>query len=145
MPANSGLSGEDYAEIQNLYAYYNLCSDAGDAEGYASCFTPDGVLMSGQSFRVQGRADFVAFKKKDVAGRGGRYRRHWNGSIHLEKIGPDTVRGRCYLSAYNGVPGSLPELADVGVYEDKVVRTAEGWRFAERKLAFDATSFKPPA
>src|SRR3546814_12136884 len=84
--------------------------------------------MSGQSFRVQGRADFVAFKKKDVAGRGGRYRRHWNGSIHLEKIAADTVRGRCYLSAYNGVPGSLPELADVGVYEDQVEVGGAAWR-----------------
>ena len=145
MAANSKLSGEDYAEIQNLYAYYNLCSDAGDAEGYASCFTPDGVLASGPSFKVQGRPNFVAFKKKDAGSRGGRYRRHWNGSIHLEKLDENTVRGRCYLATYNGMPGTLPELADVGVYEDKIIKTAEGWRFAERKLAFDATSFKPPA
>ncbi len=39
-----GLSAQDYCEIQNLYAHYNLASDAGDAEAYASCFTEDGVL-----------------------------------------------------------------------------------------------------
>jgi hypothetical protein len=30
MTSSSGLSAADYLEIQNLYAYYNLCSDAGD-------------------------------------------------------------------------------------------------------------------
>ena len=144
MAANSKLSAEDYCEIQNLYAYYNLCSDAGDAEGYASCFTADGVLMLGGDFRLQGRANFVAFKQKDSAGRGGRYRRHWNGSLHLEKIAEGTVRGRCYLHAYNGAPGEFPALADVAVYEDRIVKVAEGWRFAERRIAFDASSFKAP-
>jgi len=139
------LSADDYNEIQNLYAYYNLCSDAGDAEGYASCFTEDGLLMAvGRDFRVQGRKNFVEFKKKDAAGRGGKYRRHWNGSLYLEKLDERTVRGRCYLNAYNGVPGSLPELADVAVYEDTIVKGAQGWRFAERKLAFDGTTFRVP-
>ncbi|MGE3702019.1 MAG: hypothetical protein AB7G08_25030, partial [Hyphomicrobiaceae bacterium] len=42
------------------------------------------------------------------------YRRHWNGSVHLEKIDDNTVRGRCYLLAFNGKPKSLPAIADCG-------------------------------
>src|SRR3546814_18732112 len=144
MAANSKLSAEDYCEIQNLYSYYNLCSDAGDAEGYASCVTADGVLTAvGRDFYVQGHANFVAFKQKDAAGRGGRYRRHWNGSIHLERMSGETVRGRCYLHAYTGAPGAVPHLADVAVYEDKLVKKAAGWRFAERKIRFHRTKSNP--
>ena len=30
------ISAQAYVEIQNLYASYNICSDAGDAEGFAA-------------------------------------------------------------------------------------------------------------
>ena len=144
--AASGLSAEAYVEIQNLYAYYNLMSDAGDAEGYAGCFTAEGsVEIPALGMAVRGHDDLRAFKEKDAAGRGGRYRRHWNGSLHLEKQPDGSVRGRCYLHGYNGEPGELPRLADVGVYEDTIVRVDGAWKFARRVIFMDATSFKPPA
>src|SRR5438477_464383 len=43
---DGALSAQDHVDIQNLYARYNLTSDAADAEGYAACFTDDGVLQS---------------------------------------------------------------------------------------------------
>jgi hypothetical protein len=150
MGTQTGLSAQEYAAIHNLYAYYNLCSDMGAPEEYASCFTPDGVLLvqglvlSGDGFvrgpggiRVSGRQELTAFKQKDQAGRAGRYRRHWNGSIFLEKVDDATVRGRCYLQAYNGDPGSLPVLAQTGVYEDLIVKADGQWMFASRTLTID--------
>jgi 3-phenylpropionate/cinnamic acid dioxygenase small subunit len=145
MANNRELSAHDYADIQNLYARYNLASDAGDAEGYASCFTDDGVLqIDPLGVTVQGRASFVTYKQKDVAGRGGRYRRHWNGSLHLEKLDADTVRGRCYFHGFNGTPGELPVFADAGVYEDRIVRVGAAWRFARRHLTLDGSTWTPP-
>jgi hypothetical protein len=139
------VSAQDYVDIQNLYARYNLTSDAGDPEGYAACFTDDGVLqIDPLGVKVQGRASFVTFKQKDAAGRGSRYRRHWNGSLHLEKIDADTVRGRCYFHGYNGKPGELPVFADAGVYDDRIVRTGGGWRFARRHITMDASSWTAP-
>ena len=139
------VSAQDYVDIQNLYARYNLMSDAGDPEGYAACFTDDGVLqIDPLGVKVQGRASFVTFKQKDAAGRGGRYRRHWNGSLHLEKIDADTVRGRCYFHGYNGKQGELPVFADAGVYDDRIVRTGGGWRFARRHITMDASSWTAP-
>ena len=139
-------AAQDYLEIQNLYALYNLTSDAGDAEAYAGCWTEDGALSIPQlKFRVEGRAELTAFKKQDKERRGGRYRRHWNGSVCLEKIDDDTVRGRCYLQGYNGLPGSLPELADVGTYEDRIVRVEGEWRFASRIITMDGSNWTPPA
>jgi hypothetical protein len=143
--STSGLSADDYVEIQNLYSLYNLCSDAGDAEGYASCFTEQGVLrIDAVGIRLEGRATLLAFKRADAGRRGGRYRRHWNGSLHLQKQTDGSVRGRSYLHGYNGDPGKLPELADVGSYVDRIVKISGEWKFAERVITMDASSFKAP-
>ena len=42
--AAAALTAQDFVEIQQLYAKYNWTLDAGDAEGYASTFTADGVF-----------------------------------------------------------------------------------------------------
>ena len=142
MSNSGGLSALDYLEIQNLYSYYNLMSDAADAEAYASCFTDDGVMESPEiGINVTGRSDLIAHKERDKASRGGKYRRHWNGSIHLERLGDGSVRGRCYLVAYNGEPGDLPKLADCGVYEDILVKVNGAWKFARRTLTMDGSTW----
>lgn len=145
MSSASGLSAEDYCEIQNLYGYYNLSSDAGDAEGYASCFTEDGVLrLDAAGVLMKGRAKLLEFKRADAARRGGRIRRHWNGSLHLQRQPDGSVRGRCYLHGYNGEPGKVPDIADVGSYVDRIVKVGGQWKFAERVITMDASSFKAP-
>ncbi|WP_046866763.1 nuclear transport factor 2 family protein [Microvirga massiliensis] len=66
----------------------------------------------------------------------------WNGSIHLKKMADGSVRGRCYLLAFNGSPSELPAIADCGVYEDRIVNENGRWKFAHRRLVMDATTFK---
>jgi hypothetical protein len=44
------------------------------------------------------------------------------------------VRGRCYLHGFNGMPGSLPNFADAGVYEDLILKVNGEWRFASRSI-----------
>jgi hypothetical protein len=145
MTSASGLAAGDYFEILNLYAYYNLCSDAGDADGYASCFAENGALrIDGIGLRIDGRANLHAFKVSDASRRGGRLRRHWNSGIHLQKQADGSVRGRCYLHGYNGAPGKIPEIADVGSYVDRIVKEGGEWKFAERAITMDASSFKAP-
>jgi len=137
------LSAQDHCDIQNLYAAYNLCSDQGDAEGYVGCFTSDGELeLQPSGFRVAGRAALLEHKLRDVSQRGTRYRRHWNSGIHLAAQADGTVRGSCYLLAFNGEAGELPQIADCGVYQDLIVRTGEGWAFARRLLTMDASTWR---
>jgi hypothetical protein len=38
------FTADDYLEIQQLYARYNMAIDSGDAEGYAATFVKDGVF-----------------------------------------------------------------------------------------------------
>ena len=139
----AALSADDFFAIHNLYARYNLSSDAGDVAGYADCFTEDGGLeLQPLGFKVAGHAQLREHKERDAKSRGGRYRRHWNGSLHLEPVGSGEVRGRCYLVAYNGEPAQLPAIADVGVYDDRVVKCPDGkWRFAHRLLVMDASTW----
>ena len=133
--SNGSITPEEYVEITNLYAAYNLTSDAGDAEAYADCFLENGEHHG--TYDVYGRAALIEYKKADKAKRGGLYRRHWNGSLHLEKIDSGTVRGRCYLFGYSGEPGKLPYMTHAGVYNDIIKQENGRWKFAERRLTFD--------
>ena len=77
----------------------------------------------------------------------------------MEKVGEDvalgiyghcpdfneTVRGRGHLHGFNGLPGSLPEVADVGVYEAWIVAVASEWRFTSRLILMDGSRRPPPA
>ena len=135
------MTGEDHLAIQTLYARYNQCADRGDAEGWAACFTLDGeIRLAGRGASARGRAALVEFQRQSTARRGAQYRRHWSGSLLVEADGPEAARGRAYFQAFNGLPGELPTLTDAGVYEDRLVRTAAGWRFAERVVHFDGRS-----
>ena len=142
MTQKNTLAIKDYLDIQNLYALYNLSSDEADSETYASCFTDDGVLEAPTiGIGVSGREALVAHKERDKANRGGRYRRHWNGCLHLELKPDGSVLGRCYLVAYNGIPGELPVLADCGVYEDTLICRDGEWKFSKRILTMDGSSW----
>lgn len=139
----SQVAAQDYTEILNLYALYNLCSDAGDANGYAGCFSSDGRLeIVTLGITLEGHENFKEFKNRDFNSRSHIYRRHWNGSIHLEQLADGAVRGRCYLLAYNGTPGELPSISDCGVYEDRLVKENGTWKFALRRLVMDAATFR---
>jgi hypothetical protein len=78
--SDAAITPDEYVEILNLYAAYNLTSDAGDAEGYADCFLENGEHHG--TYDVYGRAALIEYKKRDKAQRNGLYRRHWNGSLH---------------------------------------------------------------
>ena len=143
--ASVKLRADDFFAIQNRYARYNLCSDGGDVEGYVDCFTEEGGLeVQPLGFKVVGRSHLREYKDSDVKSRGNRYFRHWNGSLHLEASAPGTVRGRCYLVEYTGESSQLPAITYVGVYDDKIVKCADGkWRFSHRLLVLDAATWKP--
>ncbi len=129
---------EEWVAIHNLYAYYNLCSDTGNAEGFASCFVSDGVLdQESRGLVLRGRTQIEQYKKGEAASRGDKYRRHWNSGLFLDKQIDGSVRGWCYLHTYNGDPGLLPVQHGAGVYHDLIVHAEGAWKFACRVLTMD--------
>jgi hypothetical protein len=135
MSVDKVLSPADQAEITNLYGRYNLTSDAGEADAYADCFIPDGTL---QGLRLtQGRETLRSYKIAEAAVRKHLFRQHWNGSLHLERIDAEAVRGQCYFMAFNGVPGQAPAMTHCGRYEDVIVKFEGRWRFKSRRIEYN--------
>ena len=127
--AQSKLSADDYAEIQQLYIKYSRAIDAGDAEGYADTFTADGVFGNST-----GRAALIEFAKGFHESNQGRTR-PWNNEILIEPTA-EGADGSCYLSLYN--TGTRPQtLMVTGIYRDKLVKTSSGWRFKSRTVEVD--------
>lgn len=126
--AQSGgkLTAQDYTDIQQLYARYNLAIDTGDAEGWAATFISDGVFNNTN----KGHAALVQFIKDWREKRDGANRRHLNSNLVLTPTA-DGANASIYLLLLNvGVRPSV--IASTGIYEDALVRTPQGWRFKSR-------------
>jgi ketosteroid isomerase-like protein len=118
---------EDRDEILQLLYRYNHAMDSGDAHGWADLFTEDAVFdAAGQV--VSGREALVEFASS-VGGS-----RHVLANPVIDVAG-DTATARAYLFLFRGTTVSI-----VGSYEDEVVRTPAGWRFAKRVFTRDAAA-----
>ena len=133
--ASSSLSAQDYFEIQQLYAHYNIAIDNGDAEGYAATFIPNGVFNT-----FAGHDALVGFVKSWRERLGGAARKHWN--TNLEIIGNSKeATGSVYLMLVD-ISTKPASIAATATYSDTLVKTKAGWRFATRTTKGDSA---PPA
>ncbi|RJF92571.1 nuclear transport factor 2 family protein [Noviherbaspirillum saxi] len=130
---------EDRAEILDLIARYGPYIDYREAKPWASLFTEDGELnypkfgdTTGAREVVKGRDALVAFASQSSAPN--LVFAHYPGQTILVSVRTDQVKAltpvatamvktNAQLAAnYNGL----------GVYEDVIVKTANGWRFRSR-------------
>jgi SnoaL-like domain len=127
--AAGALTAQDLVDIQQLYAKYNWTLDAGDAEGYASTFTPDGVFNNNV-----GHDAIVKFAETFHGGMGARVR-HWNTNLIIVPT-PEGAHGQVYLVLvdFSTKPATIATSAS---YSDDLVKTAQGWRFKKRATKGD--------
>jgi hypothetical protein len=127
--AGGTLTAQDLVDIQQLYAKYNWTLDAGDAEGYASTFTPDGVFNNNV-----GHDAIVKFAETFHGGMGARVR-HWNTNLLILPT-PEGAHGQVYLVLvdFSTKPATIVTSAS---YSDDLVKTAQGWRFKKRATKGD--------
>lgn len=123
-------------ECERLVTLYCHYVDHGEAARIADLFTKDGV-WSGPGARMEGedqvRKGFQARQDNKA-----RMSRHVCNNLLVDVIDEDHATGTVYLTLYRHdgdedrsfSPIEGPAL--VGEYQDRFVRTAEGWRFAER-------------
>ena len=129
--AKATLTTQDYIDIQQLYARYNLAIDTGDAEGWASTFTPDGVFNNS----TRGHDALVQFIHNWRDKLNGANRRHWNTNLVITPA-PGGASGSVYLLLLD--IGVRPAVAGTtGMYEDALVKTPQGWRFKTRVVHGD--------
>jgi|SRR5580658_1518177 hypothetical protein len=136
--AASGLSAQDYFEIQQLYARYNIAIDGGDAEGWAAAFTPDGVFNT-----FVGHDALVNFVKAWREKLGGATRKHWNTNLQLTGNAKE-ASGSVYLMLVD-FSTKPPSIVATATYTDSLIKTKDGWRFTKRTTKGDAAPAAPSA
>src|SRR5688572_4743883 len=123
------LSTQDYIEIEQLYATYNHALDSGDAEGWAATFTPDGTFN-----KFAGHDQLVGFIQQWKEKMNGANRRHWNTNLSI-RPSTDGASASVFLML---VDVSTKSIVATGMYNDTLVKTANGWRFKSRATKMDA-------
>jgi ketosteroid isomerase-like protein len=121
---------EDVEAIRTLDAVYCRLLDDGDCSGLVELFTPDGSF-DGLSVAT-GREDLLAFFGGLA---GGGLTAFWHHVSNLEvTVDGDTAAVRSLLWQPCVVDG-VPHVA-AGRYADRLVRTAEGWRYTLKQVRF---------
>ena len=113
----------DCARLIALYANLN---DEARWDEVAALYADDGVMVrpTAPDAPTQGRAAILAAFKARPA----RVTRHVCSNVVIDVDSETTARGVSAMLLFTGAAGPL-----VGSFHDRFVRTADGWRFAERR------------
>ena len=121
---------------------YTLLNDAADWDAVAALYTEDGQMArpSAPDKPVIGRETILAGFKNRPA----RAARHIVTNIVVDVESETEARAQSIIVLYQGndnpdggLPIRDPKGPLVGTYTDRLVKTAEGWRFAERVGGLD--------
>jgi len=121
----------DRSEIEQLLGRYTAFGDSGRSEQFGALFAADGVLDIAGGRRAVGPAGVRRFAEEvrremsELAGA------HHVSSRLIELTGPGEARSS---SVFMFVGPAGPD--HWGSYRDRLVRTADGWRFALRSVRF---------
>ena len=118
-------------EISRLTTQFALLNDSGDWEAVAATFTEDASFVRpAGGDPVVGRAAILA----SFASRPPRKSCHLITNIVVDVLSETEAASRCTLMLYAAPAGeaNAASPALIGGFTDKLVRTSDGWRFAER-------------
>ncbi|WP_375387572.1 nuclear transport factor 2 family protein [uncultured Amnibacterium sp.] len=129
----------DLEDIRALVSSFARSIDTKDQEQYAANFAEDGVLELPFGSRV-GRASIAEMKGPPP----GTHSHHLLGQIDVVLDGDIATATTYMLATHVFSPDSLSEKAHSGGwYEQELVRTGEGWRFATVKLVIRWADERP--
>lgn len=137
-------------EITELVSRYGNALDAGEFDALEALFTPDAVFRILPQRNVpdlEGRqAIRAAVENRWSLVHEAAQRRHAMSNIVVESIDGDQATVRTVLVVYETpkTERSSVNVHGAGIYQDHVVRTDEGWRFAERCLTLDRLDYFAP-
>ena len=133
--ASAALTGQDYGEIEALYARYSQGSDFRDLELFLSAFSEDAVVVSADGSSTQGIPAMRAARAERYQETGDTGRRHRTGSYLITPTA-DGAHGRAYYVLLDVTTGP-PTTVFTGYYDDEFVRTPAGWRIKHRAINRD--------
>jgi ketosteroid isomerase-like protein len=124
-------------ECEALSIAYARAIDFRDYDAFVKLFAEDGVLDTGEP--LEGRAAIAhALTRRPDELRS----RHVLTNIFIDVLSGSEARGISYLTLYRhigpeslkGQPVPISGPAAIGHYEDRFVKTDDGWKFKRRKL-----------
>ncbi|MBV8778675.1 MAG: nuclear transport factor 2 family protein [Alphaproteobacteria bacterium] len=120
----------DIEAIRQLSAVYAATVDRRDYDGFADCFV-DGAEWSGPTGRRVGRDQIIARTRDAVDHL--RCTQHMVSNFQIELDGDRAAMTSYFHATHVGAGRRDGELYVIGGrYEDALVRTDAGWRFARR-------------
>jgi uncharacterized protein (TIGR02246 family) len=125
-------NAEDESAIRSLAAAYTDAVNRRDGEGMAAVYASDGKLQAAIGDPIVGR-DKLTKRFKRLVEKEREFLMQLTHSGVVEVVG-DTATARWWFSEIKRPAGGTFEMI-FGLYQDEVVRTAEGWRFARRTVA----------
>lgn len=146
MPANS-MSAEDRLAVMELMARYQQLEDAGDAEGYARCFLPDGVAEWANGKR-EGRDAIRGWLEELIAGgvmgaSPARMRHFLSMPLIYEGDG-QRCKARTYLAIFTLTDSGQIAANSLWTYLDDIVKHDGEWLFERRYMQLDLRSALAP-
>ncbi len=135
MVGAGAVSGADLAEIRQLYARAATAFDSGadNGDAYARLFTPTATVQDVPGDRLSGRAALaVAARGNGMKTVTDTHRFVYN--VRVARTA-DGATGQAYvIVATLGGQGRPTTVETAGMYQDALVRTPDGWRFASRQF-----------
>ena len=129
-----GKDREAIHEIMNLESDYAFAVDTRQVDLFVNLFTEDGVIdLRPYGDRIVGKEALRKFREespKKVA-----FSVHYLSNPHIVVNG-DTARGRFYWLAALEWVATGEAVWSSGYYQDKFVRTAEGWKIKEKVMTW---------
>jgi len=122
----------DRLEINELMYRYGLAVDRQDMDLYRGLFTADAVIdytdSGGMRTGVDATIEWLAKGLAHFAGL------HHNMTNHVVEIEGATAKSCTYFLAFHATPeaGGENVITMGGFYQDRLARTPNGWRIAER-------------
>jgi iron complex outermembrane recepter protein len=122
--------------IRNLLIEYGRTLDSGDAAGYAALFTLDGE-WSGGPYSASKRDGIQAMAQRVIDSRDPASPMAHVLTNMLVDVAGDTAKAWSrWMLIVPGADGAMM-IRRSGSYEDQLVRTPEGWKFAKRVVSHD--------
>ena len=137
-PAAGLLAPPDRAEIDDLLACYCFALDRRDWDGLRKVFAPDSVITYSGPRISTGIDEIVAFFRATASAPA--VTQHLLHTSRVWAIGPDTAAGLSHVTAHHVahdvvLPATEAATYTVtGTYDDRFIRTPQGWRIARRTL-----------
>jgi salicylate 5-hydroxylase small subunit len=139
-----------WLDLQNLYSDYALALDAGDLDRWPGFFTEECLyaLQSRENFdrglplctlRFESRGMLMdrVLGAKDTIYHDPYHQRHVVGAPRVRAVGDDGIRSEASYVVLRTKRDAMAEILSTGRYLDRIVKTDEGLRFAERQVIFD--------